>query len=208
MDPGDKPIYRLIRGTAWFFCKILFRHRVRGHENIPKEGPFLLAVNHSSNLDPILAGTSVKRPMAYMARSTLFSPAPMGWIMRNVNALPVEREGLGIAGFRAILDHLEAGGGALIFPEGTRSADGRLKRFKGGIVRLANLAQVPVVPAYISGAARAMRRGNRLPRPLNTEITFGECIDKEVFSEEDNGLEVLRKAIEDLVQDDHRLPPI
>ena len=189
MDPGDKPIYRLIRGTAWFFCKILFRHRVRGHENIPKEGPFLLAVNHSSNLDPILAGTSVKRPLAYMARSTLFSPAPMGWILRNVNALPLEREGLGIAGFRAILDHLEAGGGGLI-------------------VRLANLAQVPVVPAYISGAARAMRRGNRLPRPLNTEITFGECIDKEVFSEEDNGLEVLRKAIEDLVQDDHRLPPI
>ena len=180
-------------------CKVLFRHRVEGHENLPTSGPFLLAVNHASNLDPVLAGTSMKRPLAYMARSTLFSPAPLGWFLRNLNALPLEREGVGIAGFRSVMTHLEAGGAALVFPEGTRSADGRLRRFKGGIVRLARMAGVPVVPAYISGSSRAMGRGHWIPRPFRTQISFGECIDKEAFSEEDNGLEVRRRAMVELI---------
>lgn len=180
-------------------CKVLFRHRVEGHENLPTTGPFLVAVNHASNLDPILAGISMKRPLAYMARSTLFSPAPVGWFLRNLNALPLEREGVGIAGFRSVKTHLEAGGGALVFPEGTRSADGRLRRFKGGIVRLARIGGVPVVPAYISGSQRALGRGHWIPRPFQTRISFGECIDKEAFSEEDNGLEVLRRAMLELI---------
>lgn len=196
----------MIRFIAWLICKILFRHRVEGHGNLPTSGPFLLAVNHASNLDPVLAGIAMKRPLAFMARSTLFSPAPVGWFLRNLNALPMEREGVGIAGFRSVLAHLDAGGAALIFPEGTRSKDGRLRRFKGGIVRLANMAQVPVVPAYISGSYRAMGRGKWLPLPCGTRISFGECIDKDVFSEEDNGLEVLRRAMVELIPDGEPRP--
>ena len=199
MDPGNRLFYRLIRFIAWVICKILFRHRAVGHENLPTTGPFLLAVNHTSNLDPVLAGIAMKRPLAFMARSTLFSPAPLGWFLRNLNALPLEREGVGIAGFRSVMAHLDAGGAALVFPEGTRSADGRLRRFKGGVVRLAKMAQVPVVPAYISGSHRAMGREKWLPRPFGTRISFGECIDKEAFSEEDNGLEVLRRAMVELI---------
>ncbi|OUU23575.1 MAG: hypothetical protein CBC13_05275 [Planctomycetia bacterium TMED53] len=206
MDPGNRLFYRVIRAIAWLICKTLFRHRVEGHELLPRSGPFLLAVNHASNLDPVLAGISMHRPLAFMARSSLFKPAPIGWFLSQLNALPLEREGVGIAGFRAVKAHLDGGGAALVFPEGTRSADGKLRRFKGGIVRLAKMAQVPVVPAYISGSSRAFGRGKWLPRPYRTQISFGECIDKEVFSEEDNGLEVLRRAMVELIPEGEPSP--
>ena len=148
----------------------------------------------------------MQRPLAFMARSSLFKPAPVGWFRRNLNALPLEREGVGIAGFRSVMTHLEAGGAALVFPEGTRSSDGQLRRFKGGIVRLARMAQVPVVPAYISGSSRAMGRGKWFPRPYHTRISFGECIDKEAFSEEDNGLELLRRSMVELIPEGEATP--
>ena len=128
MEPGANWFYFLSRAVAGFFCWCLFRPTRQGVEKVPESGGFLLAVNHSSFLDPVMAGTNLKRPLAYMARSTLFRPAPIGMALRGMNALPLEREGVGISAFRSVIDHLSRGGGVLVFPEGTRSRSGRLGR--------------------------------------------------------------------------------
>jgi 1-acyl-sn-glycerol-3-phosphate acyltransferase len=186
VEPGANWFYFLSRAVAGFFCWCLFRPTRQGVEKVPESGGFLLAVNHSSLLDPVMAGTNLKRPLAYMARSTLFRPAPIGMALRGMNALPLEREGVGISAFRSVIDHLSRGGGVLVFPEGTRSRSGRLGRFKGGVVKLARMSGVPVVPAMIVGSDRALGRGQWLPRTVPLEIRFGDPIDL-LDPEEDAG---------------------
>jgi 1-acyl-sn-glycerol-3-phosphate acyltransferase len=202
LEPGSNWFYLLIRALARIGCRVLFRHREVDVEKVPVTGPFLLAVNHCSFLDPILAGISLKRPLAYMARSSLFKPAPMGWILRGLNSLPLEREGVGISAFRGVLDHLSRGGGVLVFPEGTRSHDGRLGRFKGGVLRLARLAGVPVVPAMVIGSERAMGKGSFFPKPFRTEIRFGEPLDFPEGESDRVALSRLRKVMLDLVAEE------
>lgn len=199
MEPGGNWFYLLIRALARLGCRIWFRHRGVGVDKVPSTGPFLLAVNHSSNLDAVLAGIVLKRPLAFMARKTLFSPAPIGWILRGLNALPLEREGIGISGFRAICEHLSLGGGVLVFPEGTRSRDGRLGKFKSGVLRLARLASVPVIPTMVVGSDRALGRGRVIPRPIRTEVRFGDAIEFPQGECDDEALERLREAMLDLV---------
>lgn len=199
MEPGGNWFYLLMRALAWLGCRILFRHRGVGVEKVPTTGPFLLAVNHVSNLDPVLAGIVLKRPLAFMARGTLFRPAPIGWILRGCNALPLEREGIGISGFRAVRDHLSLGGGVLVFPEGTRSRDGRLGKFKAGVLRLARFGEIPVVPAMIVGSDRALGRGKWIPRPIRTEIRFADAIEFGQDESDAEALQRLREAMLDLV---------
>lgn len=199
MEPGANWFYLLIRAMARLSCRIYFRHRGVDVEKVPETGPFLLAVNHCSHLDAVLAGVVLKRPLTFMARSSLFSPAPLGWILRGLNALPLEREGVGISGFRAIRDRLSQGGGVLVFPEGTRSRDGRLGRFKRGVLRLARLAAVPVVPAMVVGSNRAMGRGRLFPRPIRTEVRFGDAIDFPEGEADDDALKRLKEAMLELV---------
>ncbi|MEC9476402.1 MAG: lysophospholipid acyltransferase family protein [Planctomycetota bacterium] len=170
-------------------------------ERVPVEGPFLLAVNHTSHLDAILAGVALKRPLAYMARSSLFRPAPVAWILKGLNALPLEREGIGISGFRAVQNRLTQGGGVLVFPEGTRSHDGRLGKFKGGVLRIARLSRVPVVPAMVVGSDRAMGRGRFFPLPIRTEVRFGDPIGFPEEEPDGAALQRLKEAMLDLVND-------
>ncbi|MDE0960554.1 MAG: lysophospholipid acyltransferase family protein [Planctomycetota bacterium] len=177
MEPGANWFYFLSRAVAGFFCWILFRPSRQGVEKVPESGGFLLAVNHSSLLDPVVAGTQLVRPLAFMARSTLFRPALIGMALKGMNALPLEREGVGISAFRSVIDHLSRGGGVLVFPEGTRSRSGRLGRFKGGVVKLARMSGVTVIPAMIVGSDRALGRGRWIPQPVHVEIRFGDPID-------------------------------
>ncbi len=202
MEPGANWFYFLNRAVARLCCRILFRLRSHGVEKIPSDGAFLLAVNHCSFLDPVLAGISMRRPLAFMARSTLFRPAPMAMALKGLNALPLDREGVGISGFRAVLDHLAKGGGVLVFPEGTRSRDGRLGRLKGGVLKLARMAGVPVVPAMVIGSDRALGRGHWIPRPVRVEIRFGDAIDFLDEQDEEKALTRLRHAMQSLVPEE------
>lgn len=188
-------LYRLSHVVCNAACSVYFRHRGAGTENIP-EGGFLLAVNHTSFLDPVLAGIKVKRPMYFIARRTLFRPAPIGWFLRSINAVPVDRGRLTRDTYREVLDLLGRGEGVLIFPEGTRSADGALGRLKGGVVRLAQLAEVPVVPTYLHNAHRALGRGKIFPRPVRTSVRFGAPLQ---IGADDDRTETLKLIEERLV---------
>lgn len=194
MERGGHWFYRLTRGFARGVCLVLFRNRGVYHENVPSQGGFLLAVNHSSNLDSILASVSIERPVYFLARRTLFDLPIFGWVIRRLNALPLEREGVGLSAFRAAETCLEEGGGVLLFPEGTRSRDGSIGRLRPGVVRLAQRTGALVVPAFIAGSYDALPRGAWFPRPVKTEVRFGAAFAVGENENSDACLERLRQA--------------
>src|SRR5580692_12740341 len=112
---------------GWCFFRLMytvyFRWRVYNPERVPLKGSVILAANHASFLDPPLVGSGLKRDINYLARKSLFRIPLLGWILRTVNAVPVDRDGGGAAGLKAIIDRLHAGGAIILFPEGTRSND-------------------------------------------------------------------------------------
>src|SRR5687768_3229724 len=122
---------------AWSVCRFVFatyfRWKVYGADRVPLTGSVILAANHASYLDPPLVGAGLHRAINYLARDTLFKYPGLGALLRSVNAVPVDREGGGGAGLKAILDRLLAGGGIILFPEGTRSPDGQLRAARAGI---------------------------------------------------------------------------
>jgi 1-acyl-sn-glycerol-3-phosphate acyltransferase len=129
---------------------LLSRWEVHGQENVPPTGPFLLAVNHCSYVDPVLLIVGVPRYLRFMVKSELYKPIA-GQLLRAVGTFPVRR---GLADREALattLRLLKDGGAVVVFPEGTRSRNGRLLRGLPGTMALALRAEAPVLPAAIMG---------------------------------------------------------
>jgi 1-acyl-sn-glycerol-3-phosphate acyltransferase len=156
---------------AWF--GLYHRWRVYHPERVPTEGGFILASNHASFFDPPLIGSACPRDISYLARESLFRFPVVGHVMRGVNALPVDRDGGGGAGLKAILNRLHAGGGIILFPEGTRTRDGRLQPARSGIGLTVIKSHTPVLPVRIFGSFEAFNRSMRFPRPHPIVVKFG-----------------------------------
>jgi 1-acyl-sn-glycerol-3-phosphate acyltransferase len=154
--------------------KLYFRFRVYDSENVPHSGPVILASNHASYLDPPLVGSALHRPINYLARESLFRIWPFGWLLRQLNSVPVDREGGGAAGLRAILDRLLAGGGIILFPEGTRTRDGNLQSTRSGIGLTVIKSNAPVVPVRVFGTYEAFGRQHKFPRPKRVAVKYGK----------------------------------
>jgi len=167
--------------TAWWASRLaarcIYRTRIEHVERIPRIGPVILASNHASLADPPLIGGSVPRAVCFLARDTLFQIPLLGWYIRRLNAVPVNREGGGGAGLKAILDRLQAGSAILLFPEGTRSADGRLKPARSGIGLTVIKSGAPVIPIRLHGTFEAWGRHRRLPGPGRFRVVFGAPLD-------------------------------
>jgi len=152
---------------------VLFGLRVVGRERIPAEGPLLYVSNHQSFLDPIINGAAIHdRPFRPFARETLFRGV-FGTLIRSLGALPVVGGGGDKAVMRAALSELEAGRCVLVYPEGTRTADGGLAPFKSGIALLLRRSNATVVPIGIEGAFDAWPRNASRPRwrrRIETEV--------------------------------------
>ncbi|HUE36337.1 MAG TPA: lysophospholipid acyltransferase family protein [Candidatus Acidoferrum sp.] len=162
---------------GWLFFRTLyatyFRWRVSGAENVPKTGPVILASNHASFLDPPLVGSGLKRDINYLARESLFRFPLVGALLRSWNSVPVDREGGGARGLRNILDRLLKGGGIILFPEGTRSRDGKLQPARSGIGLVVAKSDAPVVPVRVFGTFEAYGRNIKFPRPKRVAVTYG-----------------------------------
>jgi 1-acyl-sn-glycerol-3-phosphate acyltransferase len=162
---------------GWTFFRIvyaiLFRWRAYNPENVPLEGPVILACNHASFIDPPLVGGGLKRPLNYLARESLFRFPVAGAILRSWQAIPVDRDGGGGAGLRAILDRLLAGGAILLFPEGTRTRDGKLQPGHAGIGLAVIKSNAPVIPVRVFGTFEAFGRYMRFPRPHRIAVKYG-----------------------------------
>lgn len=161
-----------------------FSLRVERAARVPKTGPVILAANHQSFLDPWLVGLSLERRAHYLARDSLFRVPLLGWLITRYGALPVPRESA--APKRALdvcLQALERGRALILFPEGTRSHDGRLQPLRRGIALLARRTGAPVIPVLVAGSHQAWPRYRWLPRRSGVRLFFGNPIR---FSEDES----------------------
>lgn len=179
-----KLVYRL----TWLFSRASFalghRWRVLNPERVPLTGPVILAANHASYLDPPLVGSGVCRPINYLARESLFRFPVFGWYLRQLNVVPVDRDGGGAAGLKGILDRLHDGGAVILFPEGTRTGDGQLQPARAGIGLTVIKSDAPVVPVRVFGTFEAWSRHMKLPRPRRVMVKYGVPMDFKALREE------------------------
>jgi 1-acyl-sn-glycerol-3-phosphate acyltransferase len=166
--------YRIGWSLCWFSFATYFRWRVYHPERVPLTGPVILAANHASFLDPPLVGAGVKREINYLARESLFRSSVAGAILRAINCVPVDRDGGGASGLRAILDRLLAGGGIVLFPEGTRTRDGKLQPARSGVGLTVIKSTAPVVPVRVFGTFEAYGRHLKFPRPRSVAVKYGQ----------------------------------
>ncbi|MBC8350881.1 MAG: 1-acyl-sn-glycerol-3-phosphate acyltransferase [Planctomycetes bacterium] len=166
--------YAAIRLFARFTGVVVFRLRCKGRENVPATGPLLVCANHQSYFDPILVGLAFDRRLNSLARQSLFRFAPFRMLIQFLDAIPLDRDGLGLAGLREAIRRIKRGEGVMIFPEGTRTHDGSVLPLQPGFCALARRANVTVVPVGFDGAFDAWPRTAKLPRATTIHICIGE----------------------------------
>lgn len=169
-------LYSITRFLALILTKILFRLEIKGRENIPKVGGFILASNHSSYLDPVVLAVGCSRRLNSIARHDLFTLPIFGSFIRRLNAFPVRRDTADISGIKEAIHRLKQAEGLLLFPEGGRSLGGLVKKVESGIGLIALKSKVPIVPAFVKGADRALGRNARFIRPTKIKVFFGKPI--------------------------------
>ena len=174
------------------------RVRVEGLENIPPS-VCIFAANHISNVDPIAFVPAIPRRVSVLLKSELFRIPILSTAMRLAKFVPVDRadKEAAVASVNVALGVLKEGLSLAVYPEGTRSPDGRLRPFKKGTFALAIEAGVPIVPVSISGAQHLMRKGEWTMRPGEIVVRFGPSVDASQYTME-RRMELLAR-VEELV---------
>ena len=177
-----QPVERSLAKRWWYaFMRVflrlvgvsLFHLRWWGREHIPADGGVLILSNHQSHFDPPLIGLCIDRRINYLARETLFAFPPFRWLIYSLDAIPIDREGLGLSGLKETLKRLKRGELVLIFPEGTRSPDGEVHPLKPGFSALARRAGVPLLPVALDGPYQAWPRRQKFPTLGVIHVQFG-----------------------------------
>ena len=181
-----RPWYRFCRFGCRMYLTSLHFGRVLNRPFVPLDGAALLVSNHQSFLDPVLLTYGLNREGDYMARESLFRIPGFEKLIRSLNAFPVNRDEVTVSEIKETLRRLKAGRMVTVFPEGTRTRDGRIGEFKSGFIRLARMAKVPIIPAAIDGAFEAWPRTSPLPKPLvPVRICYGRLLSLEYLQAQD-----------------------
>lgn len=165
--------YRCLKVIGTPILKVYFRISGEGTGHVPASGPFILAANHVSYLDPLVLAATCPRPLHFVMLREFWEKPFLGWVCRQAGSFPVDPGGPAAGALRRAVRLLREGRALGIFPEGGRSADGRLQPAKGGAALLALKTGVPLLPAAIIGAERAMPRGVFFPRPFKVRVRYG-----------------------------------
>ena len=186
--------------------KLLFRPWVKGLDNIPAQGAAIIASNHLSFSDSIFMPLMVRRPVVFLAKSEYFTGTGIkgrltAAFFRLTNQLPMDRSGgaASAASLNAGMEVLNAGGLLGIYPEGTRSPDGRMYRGKVGVARLALQAGVPVIPVAMIGTDKVQPIGKRLPNIRRIGMIFGEPLDFSQYREQAEDRSVQRTVTDEIM---------
>jgi 1-acyl-sn-glycerol-3-phosphate acyltransferase len=175
--------YDVIRVIARAVAVSVYGLRVLGRQNWRAAGGGLVCANHQSMFDPPLVGLTCPRRMNYLARDTLFRVPLLAPIIKFLDAIPIDREGGGLAGLKETLRRLKAGELVLIFPEGTRTHDGEVAPLKPGFISVARRSRVPLIPVGLDGAYQAWPRTARFPQVGRIAIVIGPPIMPEQVAE-------------------------
>lgn len=185
-------LYPFARGLVGAIIKPLYRIEVLGRENIPKEGGVLICSNHIDNLDPPVVGVTSPRPIHFMAKAELFKVPVLGSILPNINAFPVKRGVSDRESLRTALKVLKEGNVLGIFPEGTRSKDGKLGKGLSGIGFFALRTDCAVVPCAIIGPYKMFGK---------LKVVYGKPVEMEAFREEKASADVVTDKIMDSIRE-------
>ncbi len=164
--------YEFWKRLFYLICRAAFRLRIEGREYEPHSGPLIVAGNHASTLDPPLIGMCLRRQSAYMAKEELFAVPILGPWLRSIGCFPVRRGTPDRKAIRRSLEVLEQGRVLVIFPEGTRSLDGRLRDPEPGAAMIALRTGVPVLPAAVVNSHRILPKGAGWPRFEQVTVRF------------------------------------
>lgn len=173
-------LYSFSKATVAPIMRAFWRPRVSGLENVPSTGPVILASNHLSVVDSLVIPIVTRRPVYFLAKNEYFVNPLTRWMMLGLNQIPVDRSSgrASLMALDAALPVLREGQVLGIFPEGTRSPDGRLYRGRPGVAKLALDAGATVVPVGLFGTEKVQPLGARLPRlGRSVEVRFGEPLD-------------------------------
>ena len=175
--------YRAVRFISRLAGVMLFDLRCLHRERTLVEGSALVLSTHQRHFDPILIGVTFNERLNYLARRTLFDTRLLAFIIRMLDAIELDRDRSGLAGLKETMTRLKRGEKVLIFPEGTRSSDGRIAPLKPGFLAVARRCQVPLIPIAITGAYDALPRGSRWPKRYPMRVAVGEVIEFSQFCE-------------------------
>lgn len=194
--------YEFCRQAAYWFMRTTMGLKSYHAERVPLDGPLLLVANHQSFLDPPAIGSPIwDRHFEFLARATLWNFGPFGKLIQNLNSIPIG-EGGDAAAMKEALNRLHAGRAVMVFPEGSRTHDGKTQEFKRGAAVLVKRAKCPVLPAAIEGAYDAWPRSNKRPRIFGPPIAvaYGHPIPHDELLKDgpDAALDRLAREVETL----------
>jgi 1-acyl-sn-glycerol-3-phosphate acyltransferase len=194
--------YWVVKAMLSPLLRFFFRVRVEGREHLTGDGPAILASNHVSFCDSVFLPLVLRRRVTFVAKAEYFDDPKTAWFFRAVGQIPIRREG-GSASEGALLaagDVLQSGGLFGIYPEGTRSPDGRLYKGHTGVARLALSCNVPVLPVAMIGTREAQPIGQAVPKPfMPITIRIGKPMRFDRFADRPDDPKVLRQITDELM---------
>ncbi|MGH2767270.1 MAG: lysophospholipid acyltransferase family protein [Actinomycetota bacterium] len=182
--------------------RLIYRPRARGLRNIPRTGGFILAANHLSFVDSLFMPLVCPRPVVFLGKADYFESWRTRWFFRATGVIPVRRQGgsAGEAAIQAGIEALREGRAVGIYPEGTRSPNGRLYRGKTGVARMALEARVPVIPVAIRGSEDIMPLEAKVPRLSGkVKVEFGKPLMFERYFDRPKDRFVLRSVTDEIM---------
>jgi len=192
-------LYKFLRFVSLIVFFFLFHLKIKGRGNTKNIKGAILAVNHTSFIDPLFAGVAYPYPLYYLARSSLFQNKLFAALLYRIHAIPVNRNTLNIRTFRRIIELLHNGQTLLVFPEGTRSIDGRLLPAESGIGLIALKAKAPIIPMYIKGAYKVMPRYRNFITLYKITVSIGQPVYLDTWFNKEHIGKADYKAVSDLV---------
>jgi 1-acyl-sn-glycerol-3-phosphate acyltransferase len=170
LESSITPVLSTLTLGGRVFVRAMSRTRVEGAiDELPQDGPLILAANHASNFDAVVLGSwlipKLGRRIHWLGKKELFAWPIVGWLAANNGVHPVDRGAADVEAFRLAKRILDEGHVLFVFPEGTRSRDGALQEAQDGVAVLALRTDAPIVPIGIAGSHRVWPRGQKIPHP-------------------------------------------
>jgi 1-acyl-sn-glycerol-3-phosphate acyltransferase len=200
-------LYFLLKNVlAGPYVRSTFRPWATGLENVPDSGPAILASNHLSVIDSIFLPLAVKRPVYFLAKSDYFTGRGVRgfvirWLMNSLGQLSIDRSGgkASEASLQTGLQVLRRGDLLGIYPEGTRSPNGKLFRGRTGVARMILEGHVPVIPVAMIDTEKAMPIGRRIPKVRRIGVVIGEPLDFSRFDGLESDRFILRSITDEIM---------
>jgi len=166
-----------------------------GTENIPKNGSFIMASNHLSNLDPFIVGISCRKRFSYIAKDSLFKNKIQGFLLHHVGAFPIRRDTSDFRALRETIKRLKQGCPIILFPEGTRGASRRKKTIQSGVGLIALKSKKPVLPVFIKGSDSVLPPGGKRLKRSQVTVKIGKPLQ---FTEKKSYNEIAQEIMDNV----------